>query len=603
MLLLLPVLLPLGLYLPGFLFARYTRQPIPWATAFPLSLVLLFHAVFWLGILHVPLTLWTVLPIPLAVAAIFGFLLRRNAPEAAKSGSAKHIPTRNLWDRILLFATAIPVIALFARSAVSPLIGFDTRFRWDFLARKILTLGNFSFYPPLTPADFRTYFYVDGIPPMVSFTHWWMYVSAGQYMPILIALFVTVQYVCTLAFTHRAAKALYGSRAGLLAAAVLAASPLFFRSVVLGQETGLTALSIAAMLCFLLTATEANAVAAMISAGLAAALCALSREYGWIALVCGVIVLFWRRESRKHIAMFAAAALAAALPWYVRSAILTGNPMYSLSLDGFPVNPIHAAIMEQYKSILGLHLWTSATWSALAWLLVTYAAFQILAGIPGGLARFRERGYLLVIAVILSAVWIQSVGYTSGGAVISTRVLSPMVVVLSITAAGLLAPWTERRPRYIAIVAGIIVLQLWTAAHGALYPTPPGDIPVGAWSRNVFQDVAPETEFQVADRFAAAVPHGTRVLTDSAHLHAALQEKGIDVVPVWSPEVRFIFSDNPDDAERHLRDLHIETVAYYPRSINTLYLDRASPFYKALPRRWRPRAQVAGSIYLVGPAN
>jgi hypothetical protein len=207
-----------------------------------------------------------------------------------------------------------------------------------------------------------------------------------------------------------------------------------------------------------------------------------------------------------------------------------------------------------------------------------------------------------VIAVILSAVWIQSVGYTSGGAVISTRVLSPMVVVLSITAAALLAKWSEgAAPRFTAAVVAIILLQLWTAAHGALYPTPPGDIPVGEWSSHAFQDVAPETEFQVADRFAAAVPSGTRILTDSAQLHAALQAKGIDVVPVWSPEVRFIFSDTPDDAERRLRELHIESVAYYPRSINTIYLDRASPFYKALPHRWRPRAQVPGSIYLVGP--
>jgi hypothetical protein len=597
MLFLLPVLLPLGLYLPGLFFARYFRLPIPYFCAFPLSLVLLFHSIFWLGILHVPLTLWTVLPIPLVVTLVFAGLPRwRPQPDRPGSQPAALVPL----DRILLLSPIIPAAALFLRSAISPLIGFDTPFRWDFLGRKILELRSFSFYPPLTPADYRIYFYPDGIPPMISFTHWWMYASAGQYLPVLIALFVTAQFVCTLVFTRYAAESLFGPRAGLLAAATLAASPLFLRSVLLGQETGLTALAIAAMLCFLVA--QSPDLPRLFAAGLAAALCALSREYGWIALVCGVIVLIWRRAPHKHLVVFCSTAFAAAIPWYLRNWMLTGNPVYSLSVDGFPVNPIHAAIMQQYQSILGLSRWTSETWTSLIWLLLTYAAFQIFAGIPGGLVRFRERGYLLVMAVILSAVWVQSVGYTSGGPVISTRVLSPMVVVLSIAAAGLLAAQTARASRYPAILAAIVLVQLWTAAHAAFFPTPPGDVPNAQWTQRAFQPMSPPTEFQAADGFAAQIPHGTRVLTDSAYFHAALQAKGIDVVPVWSPEVRFIFTDTPDDAERRLRELKIESVAYYPSSINTLYLDKASPFYHALPHRWRPRAQVPGIIYLVGPA-
>src|ERR1035437_6596006 len=127
-------------------------------------------------------------------------------------------------------------------------MGGDMLFRWDFLAQRLLALGRFDFYPPLTPADFRTYFFVDGIPPMVSFTHWWLYASAGRYLPPLICVFVAAQFACTLAFTYGAASAVFSRRAGVLAAAMLAASPLYFRSVVLGQETGLTALGIAATL-------------------------------------------------------------------------------------------------------------------------------------------------------------------------------------------------------------------------------------------------------------------------------------------------------------------------------------------------------------------
>ena len=93
------------------------------------------------------------------------------------------------------------------------------------------------------------------------------------------------------------------------------------------------------------------------------------------------------------------------------------------------------------------------------------------------------------------------------------------------------------------------------------------------------------------------------MLSDSAHLHAALIDKGIEVVPVWSPEVRFLFTLPPEEAERQLRALHIGNVAYYPRSLNTRYLVSASRFYAALPQRWRIRAQVPGTLYILVPAN
>jgi hypothetical protein len=594
MLLLLPFLLVLGLLLPGFFYARYTRLPLPWAAGFSLSLVVLFHMVFWLGILRVAITLWTVLPGILVLSPVMGWLARRSQPVPVKP------PELGKWDRMLLISSRVVGLALLARSAVSPLIGFDTRFRWDFLAQKILALGRFDFYPPLTPADFRTYFYVDGIPPMVSFIHWWMYASAGQYMPVLICLFVTAQFVCTLAFTYRAASALFSARAGVLAAALLAASPLFFRSVVLGQETGLTALSVAAMICFIVTA-ETGSISAMIAAGLAAGLCALSREYGWIALICGLIALAWRKHAHRQIVVFAATTLVAALPWYVRNWMIAGNPVYSLSLGGFAVNPIHAGILRQYNAVLGLPRWNATTWTSLVWLLLTYATFQILAGIPGGLVQFRKNGYLLVIAVLLSAVWIQSAGYTSGGVVISTRVLNPTVVILSITGAGLLASLTRKERSYPAIAAAILLCQFWTAAHGALYPANPADIPIGEWAQKAFHEVPPETEFQIGDRLAASLPAGSRILSDSAHLHAALAAKGIDVVPVWSPEVRFLFTAPAEESERRLKELHIDRLAYYPKSLNTLYLNSASPFYAALPHRWHVLGQVPGSFYLVGP--
>jgi hypothetical protein len=371
--------------------------------------------------------------------------------------------------------------------------------------------------------------------------------------------------------------------------------------VVMAQETGMTALAIAATIYFVVTARRPNDVPAMVSAGLAAALCALSREYGWIALIAGVIALLWRRQGLKQVFVFGAVATAAAAPWYARNWILTGNPFYSLRFGNFAVNPIHDRILHSYSASLGVQSWTSATWASVLFPLLFFATFQVLAGIPGGFTRFRRHGYLMVIALLLVAVWIQSIGYTSGGADRSTRVLTPALVLLSITGAGLLEPLTRRARWYTALGIAIIVCQIWTAAQGAVYPKDLLALRPGQWLESAFPHIAAPAEFQIRDQLVRILPPGYRVLSDSAYLHAALVEAGIEVVPVWSPEVGFIFSSSPEESERQLRALRIGSVVVYPQTMNMGYLTSASPFYAALPERWRALAQVGDFLFVLVP--
>src|ERR1017187_7939967 len=249
MLAIFPLFLLLGLFLPGFFLAKYSRHTLWWASSFVISLLILFHSIFWLGVLHVSISLWTVLPGLLAISAGGAWLQRRFAMPAESNPP----PQATRLDRILILGCGLVGAVLLVHSAISPLMGGDTTFRWDFLAQRLLALGKFDFYPPLTAADFRTYFYVDGIPPLVSFTDWWVYASAGRHLPWLLCVFVAAQFACALGFTYGAASAVFSRRAGVLAAAILAACPLYFRSVVLGQETGLTALAIAATIYFVVT--------------------------------------------------------------------------------------------------------------------------------------------------------------------------------------------------------------------------------------------------------------------------------------------------------------------------------------------------------------
>jgi hypothetical protein len=220
-----------------------------------------------------------------------------------------------------------------------------------------------------------------------------------------------------------------------------------------------------------------------------------------------------------------------------------------------------------------------------ALLLLALAPLQVLAGIPAAAVRFRERGYLAAAAALVGAAWLQSVGYTSAGTEVSLRVLSPAMAVLSIAASGVLVRWRA------AATAAIVACLAWTVAQGSVYPGA-----FSSWPEAAFKSAAKPAEFQVAEQLASALPKGTHILTDNAYLHAALSDKGVDVVPVWSPEVRFLFGSQPEEADRRLAELRIDIVAYYPRSLNTRYLSGASPFYASLPQRWRSAADVEGVV-------
>ena len=582
--------------MPGYLLARCLRQNLWAASAFVFTLPVLFHCVFWLGVCGVAIQLWTVVGLLAAASGVALWFVRKSPPPEA----TKKEPWSKL-ERILLWSCAVVGVILLVHTFREPFAGPDTWFRWDYLARRIYELRRFDFYPPIQPADFKTYFYVDAIPPMISFEHWWLYATAEGYGFRLICLLVTAEFACTLAFVYGAASALFTRRAGVIAAALLASSAIYFNAVFFAQETGLTALAIAAMLYFITTAKPGRESAATVSAGLAAALCALAREYGWVALVIGVIALAWRRVANKQIAIFAAVAIAVAAPWYVRNWIVAGNPLYSLKLLGFAVNPVHAAIVQAYKDLVSNQFTTAPLWLRACGIILAGATLQVLAGIPGAFRNFRRNGYLLVAAALLVGVWYTSIPYTSGGIEISLRVLTPALAVLSITGAALLDQWLSagRGQKVVPILVGACLF--WGAIQSVFYPNNPLTLSPGQWLASAFPQLEPPAEFRVRDNFAQGFPRGYRLLSDNAFLHAALYDMGIEVVPVWSPEVSFLFSATPEEADRRLAALHIISVAWYPISWNANYLRKASPFFGSL-QRWKVLTG-AGSMMILAPPS
>src|SRR5580658_5888905 len=347
-----------GFVIPGYMVAAilHANNKVLWS--FPISLLALFWSAFAAEVLGLPVTLGVVGAIlagQMAAAAVL-LWLTRNRTHAVPISRA-HDCGYAKWARWLaVSALALLVAFVTVRAMLWPLSGYDTPFRWDFLAMRILDRHNFSFYPPLTSADYHLYFYTDGIAPIVSISYWWLYAAASAHLPALTGLLTGAQLAAILAFTSRIGRHLDSPRAGLLSACILGSSTLFARGISYGQETGLMALSLAAMLSILVDVANISS-RTMILAGLAAALGSLAREYGCVVPIVGVAVVLWNRKGWKNAATLAGTAALVAGPWYLRNFLKTGNPIYSNRLDGLPVNPLHAAIFDFYKSQLGVSNW------------------------------------------------------------------------------------------------------------------------------------------------------------------------------------------------------------------------------------------------------
>jgi hypothetical protein len=351
----------LGFFLPGYAISILLKSRARWCSAFLVSVLVLFHGIFWLAVLGVRLSfgavlahqvLWT-----LAAGAAAWKWGRSDEPVKGKSLLSQVSSSLTAPDACaaLLMAAGVMVGVMLLRSALAPLMGADTNFRWDFLAHRMAELGHFRFYPPLTAADFKLYFVIDGIPPLVQFSYWWLYAAWGSHAPAITSIFVATQYAVAIALTYRAAAALGSTWGGAAAAAVLATSPLFYYATVIGQETGLTPAATAGTVFFLVSANGDRDWRAMVLAGAAAAVGALSREYGCILVFVGVVISIWRGHRLAATAVFAAVAMALAAPWYLRTWGLSGNPFYSNAVGRiFAVNPVYSGMLRATEERLAL---------------------------------------------------------------------------------------------------------------------------------------------------------------------------------------------------------------------------------------------------------
>jgi hypothetical protein len=297
---------------------------------------------------------------------------------------------------------------------------------------------------------------------------------------------------------------------------------------------------------------------------------------------------------------FVALSALAAAPWYVRNWIATGNPFYSNPVGTFfPTNAVHVGMLQTYEHVAGLpppgeRLGAGVT------LLATIAPLQLTVGLAAAVFLARRFGYIAIAAVVIILLWMYSVGPTAGGFFWSVRVLSPVLVITSVLAGVFLS---ERRISASLWMKGAFaVVFAYAFAYQLVIPAVADGTPVSGWFDAAFR--AKGKEQKSARAIAAGLrPLRMKILSDNAYAHAGLLRHDIQLVPVWSPAVAFLYDPalTPDRVRRKLVEQGIGGLLYRPsvRNMNSLYLGRF-PFFARTEDLLRCR-YVEGSIFYLFP--
>jgi hypothetical protein len=152
------------------------------------------------------------------------------------------------------------------------------------------------------------------------------------------------------------------------------------------------------------------------------------------------------------------------------------------------------------------------------------------------------------------------------------------------------------------VAGGALGLSLlYAAVVAAVFPYPLHLLPWNqdttalAWNQVTTALASPYRYAYAEEDLATLLPRalapGTRILTENAYTHRAIAAAGAnyDLVPVWSPEVAFLFDPglDPIALRRQLLDRNITSVFVYPNSPNTAFCVANSPFYRQDRPNWR----------------
>jgi hypothetical protein len=535
----------LGFFLPGLLLNRILGKKNDLGAAFIISIVILFHLIFWTGILGFKISLLSIsIELLILNAVLFIYCVKNQIKLDLEIKTVQF--TR--IEKIALIPIGLTVILIFLKSSIFQIPHGDQDFRWFFLPLRILETGSFSYYPPLTSSDYEIYFFAESFPPIVSFTYYWLYALFGKAENVLFCIPITLQMIFIFVFGYRLATSLFNSKsAGIFAILLIGSSTLLFYSVAISQETGITALSLVSLIFFLIRNKSCSPSDACLSA-FAASLGVLSREYGGILIACGLVVILWHRMPLRILLYYLLFCFILSGPWYLRTFFLTGNPFYSNPLlNILPVNSVHAGIIEGYKESIGLKSYLNwQTISSIAPGLALVLGLPFFLGISSMLKFFGKLAAFFVIIIFFFSLWLYSI-WIPAGLFHSMRILSPAILLLAVCGSSLLdATHLRTKCRYLLVLFSLSFVCYIVFIQDIFVPCNPLNLRLKdlAMAACLVPDSVNMRDVVLND--IKDVPDNSAILSDGALHHAFLamnkkNSRKIRIVPVWGPEARFLF--------------------------------------------------------------
>ncbi len=532
-------LLLAGLLLPGSMLLRALRMPWSLAAAFVASSASLYVLVLIFAWTGFPISLITLATALVLVALACRLVPTR--PSAIELNSSFSCFTKMGWWLPLYLAFWAIVVY---RLVVQPLSGPEGCFRWSYLAGQMLQFGTLDFYPPRSGADFVRYFWAESIPPGIASLYAWAYACAGSKHALWTSPVIALQLLSLHELIWRLGSRWGGEAVARRAVLLAAACPLLTWSVLIGQETGLTALSIIGLVWCLqhLRVESSRGWAAL--AGIFAVVATSTREYGPVFAAAAVAAAWFMRLPRRSIAILASVAFPVALAWPLRVWMLTGNPVYNLDLGGLlPVNQVFADWNDGLRASHGFSLRSAANWLTLGSYLLLWAlpaTAGLLALVVLLIQQLREARLVAVFVGLMLVLWLVSEPFTADSLFYSLRVLSPALALLAVVAAYALGFFLQRAEttKYAALLVAVLALE--ALPKTLVLPDNPYRTAMRDWPQAGGQFIATvRGQEQQMTAKLQPLPDRKRILSDNADL--MLASLGTEVVPLWSPEVAWLF--------------------------------------------------------------
>jgi hypothetical protein len=546
------VVLMAGLLLPGSMVLRALRLPWSLAAAFATSAATLYVIVLafaWTG----AVISFATLAAGLALVTLVARLVPARASSTRLSTSFACFAQMGWW--LPLYAAFWLVVAW--RLGVHPANGPDVTFRWSWLAEQMLQAGSLDFYPPRSAGDFIRYFWAESIPPGIASLYAWAYACGGGNHALWTSPVVALQLFSLHELVWRLASRWGGEVVARRAVLLAAACPLLTWSVILGQETGLTAVAVTGLVWTLQHLRDEDGDRWAVLAGLFALVAASTREYGLIFPLVAAGAATRLQATPRQAWILALTALPVAAAWPLRVWLLTGNPFHSLNVAGlFPTNPVFTAWNDTLRGPLSQALSAAESWSLVLRYLLLWGLPAVLG--LGALAvlltqRLREARSVLLFVGLAAALWFVSVGYTAGGLFYSLRVLSPAFALLAVVGAYALGFGAQRLAVSRFVTAALTLLMVESLPKTLVLPENPYRLGPREWPHAAAR--FPAEVRGVNDALLAKLqplPGRGRILSDHAGLPRILAPIGTEVAPLWSPEVAWLFDGTlpPEEVAR-----------------------------------------------------